>query len=220
MRSSYKSFIHIPVSCLLFGFFMLVRATGFAQEQPIGEGIAKAKVIAGTTVFLYSGELIDDLLHHAVKKDSITFVKGAHHTEIGTAPAWFVPEWQKTDYDMLYLRVVSIARNWLEVIVNRYTGQTAWVERQALSYLNWPEFLLEVFSVELIPSKKNPLRLKPADHASVAADPGGRASLKPLAVRGDWIKVSLAGPPGTVPVLGWIRWKKGDQMWINWSPLS
>lgn len=200
-------------------FFNLICNYCFAQ-QPLGEGIVKPRIEAGTKLYLYSGQLIDELLHHGAIKDSLTFVKGQYNVEIGTAPPWFAPEFLKLDYDIFQLRAITISRNWIEVIVNRQTGKTAWVDRNAVTYESWPEFFLEVFSVELISSIKNPLRIKPMENASIVAD-AGKNSLRPVAIRGEWMKVAIeTDSPEAKPRLGWIRWKKGNQVLITWSLLS
>lgn len=214
-----KKNTHIIFRLLLVSFFTGSLISSDAQQQPIGEDIVKPRIVAGTTLYLYTGQLIDDLLHHAAIKDSLTFTRGQYNVDIGTAPPWFVPEYIKLDYDILLLRATTISRNWIEVIVNRQTGRTAWVDRNAVDYVSWPEFLLQVFSVELITSVKNLLRVKPLESAGIVLDPG-RNSLKPFAVKGEWMKVSIDGPPGSIPKLGWIRWKKGNQMLITWSLLS
>lgn len=200
-----------------FSFFLSVSSY---SQLPIGEGMVKPRIEAGATLYLWSGELIDDLLHHAAVKDSVTLIAGQYHTEIGTAPPWFVPELVKLDYDLFFLRAVSISRNWIEVVVNTKTGRTAWVDRHTVEFVSWPAFLLTVFSVELVNPVANPMRLKPLDNASIVARPGQNA-LSPFAVKGEWIKVSLgADNPGARPVLGWIRWRKGAQLLITWSYLS
>ncbi len=211
------SFLVVRIVLLLPLFFLSHISS---SQQTLGEGMVKPRIEAGTTLYLWSGELIDDLLHHAAVKDSVTLKSGQYHTEIGTAPPWFMPELVKFDYDLFLLRAVSISRNWIEVVVNSQTGRTAWVDRHTVEFVSWPEFLLTVFSVELINPAVNPMRLKPLDNAAIVARPG-QNSLSVFAVKGDWIKVALPGDkPGTRPVLGWIRWKKGSQMLITYSPLS
>lgn len=200
--------------------FLLFTSVSYSQKIPIGEGIVKPPIKAGAVLYLYSGELIDDLLHHKTTKDSLTFVQGQYSIDIGTAPSWFAPELVKLDYDLFYLRAVTISRNWIEVIVNNKTGRTAWIDRHIVEFVPWPEFFLEVFSVELINPSSNPVRLQPLENASIVINPG-RSSLMPVAVKGDWMKVSLSqDAPGAIPKLGWIRWKKNDQLLISWSPLS
>jgi hypothetical protein len=192
----------------------------FSQQQPTGLGIVRPTIAAGTTLYLYSGQLIDDLLHHSTVKDSITFGEGQYNIEIKTAPPWFVPEHLKLDYDIFQLRAVTVSRNWIEVIVNTKTGKTAWVDKKAVEFLYWPDFFLKVFNVEVMNGAANPVRIKPLDNASVVLNPG-RSSLHPVAVQGEWMKVSTAQEsPGAIPKMGWIRWKKGNQLLINWSLLS
>ena len=142
-----------------------------------------------------------------------------YNIDIAAASSWFVPEAMKLDYDILQLRATTIARTWIEVIVNTQTGKKAWVKRDAVEYVGWPDFLLSVYSVELIAPANNPLRIKPLDHAAQVVNPG-RNSLTVHAISADWMKVSIEGSPGSIPKLGWIRWKKGDQMLITWSLLS
>lgn len=213
MNYSIPRFI-LCISCLLITFFSQ------AQNKPVGLGIAKPEMKPGAKLYLYTGQLIDDLLHHAATKDSIVILQGEHSFEIGTAPAWFSPEHLKMDYEILQLRVVSVSRNWLEVIVNTKTGRTAWVDKNVVEFLYWPDFFLTVFSVEVMNAAKNPARIKPLDNAAVVLNPG-RSSLHPIAIQGEWMKVSTVQEnPDAVPKLGWIRWKKGNQMLITWSLLS
>ncbi len=206
------------IFCLVFSFFVF-SVVSFGQ-LPAGIGMVKPRIVAGTSLYLYSGQLIDDLLQQSIIKDSLTFVQGQYNVEIGNAPPWFVPELIKLDYDLLYLRAVTIARNWIEVLVNTKTGRTAWLDRQVVDYTGWPEFFLNVYSVELLTAIKNPLRIKPLNNASIITDPG-RNNLKPVAVMGEWMKVAtMHEEPGAIPKLGWIRWKEGNQLLITWSSLS
>lgn len=200
-------------------FTSCIASVSVHAQLPMGEGIVKPEIKAGTTLYLYSGDLIDDLLHHAAVKDSITFITGQYSTEIGTAPPWFAPELVKLDYDLLHLRAISIGRNWIEVVANNKTGKTVWVDRHAVQFIPWSGFMLEVFSVELLPGIKNPMRAGPAERSAIVSEPREN-SLHPHIIKGDWMKVSLPGAPGTVPRLGWIRWKRNGRLLVSYSVLS
>lgn len=204
---------------LLVFCFSIIVISSSGQHQPIGEGIVKPRIVAGTTLYLYSGVLIDELLKQTLPPDSLVFKQGQNNIDIAAAPTWFVPEAMKLDYDILHLRATTIARTWIEVIVNKQTGKRAWVKKEAVEFVGWPDFLLSIFSVELITPANNPLRIKPLDNAAEVIN-AGKNSLTPHAVSGDWMKVSIGGSPGSIPKLGWIRWKKGDQALITWSLLS
>lgn len=205
---------------VLFILLAFISFQSFAQQQPTGLGIVSPQIKSGVPLYLYSGQLIDDLLHHATIKDSVTFSDKMYSVAIGTAPPWFDPEYLKLDYEILQLRAVTLSRNWIEVIVNKKTGQTAWVDRHAVTFQHWPDFLLGVFGVEVINASTNPVRIKPLDNASTVLNPG-RSTLRPIAVQGEWMKVAtIQESPAAIPKLGWIRWKKGNQLLISWSLLS
>ena len=123
----------------------------------------------------------------------------------------------KLDYDLLFLRAKTLTRNWIEVVVNRETGQTSWIDRHAVECIHWPTFLLNVVAVEVNDPEGNPVRVKPLDHASVLAD--ATLSLQPLAIQGSWLQVSTNGLADRIAPTGWIRWRDGDRLLITYSLL-
>lgn len=188
-------------------------------QQPLGAGMVKPRLAAGTTLHFYGVRDVTALPDQLMPQDSLTFGQGEHFVEIATAPPWFWPEVMKLDYNLLYLRAKTLSKSWLEVVVNRDTGRTAWVSRHAVDFIHWPDFLLDVFAVELIDPANNPMRIKPLLHASPVALPP-RAQLRPLAVQGDWLQVALLGEDGQSGQTGWIRWRKDERLLIRYSLLS
>ncbi len=189
-----------------------------AQVQ-MGEGMVKPHIQVGTVLYLHLGVLKGDELDKKISPDSIVFKQGKYNIEIASAPPWFVPEIIKLDYEILQLRATTIARNWIEVIVNKQTGKKAWVERSAVDFMPWPEFLLNVAAIEVIDAIKNPLRIKPLDQAALAGKIKD-LTLIPIAIQGDWIQVSISEPGDPIVASGWIRWRRANQLLINWSLLS
>ena len=123
----------------------------------------------------------------------------------------------KLDYDLLFLRAKTLTRNWIEVVVNRETGQASWIDRHAVEFIHWPTFLLDVVAVEVHDPEGNPVRVKPLDHASVLAD--ATLPLRPLAIQGSWLQVSTNGLADRIAPTGWIRWRDGDRLLITYSLL-
>lgn len=189
------------------------------QQQPLGIGMARPHLQAGGTLYFYGVRDVTVMPDQLVPQDSLTFKQGEHFVEIATAPPWFWPEVTKLDYNLLYLRAKTVSRNWLEVVVNRQSGQTAWVDRQAVECVLWPDFLLSVYAVELLDPTNNPMRIKPLLHASPVALPE-RAQLKPLAMQGDWLRVEILDDAGQARVTGWIRWRDAQGLLIRYSLLS
>ncbi len=211
------------ILAILFGLFMMQR--GIAQrfdpdyKLPLGIGIAAPHMIPGRPFYFYSAPDFDAVPLPSNAIDSITFVKGKYCIDIATAPPWLAPEYIKLDYDIFLFRVVTYSQNWIEVIVNTTTGQTSWVDGQAIAYREWGTFLTGIVAVEVIDIEKNPIRLKPLDHSSILAQVPG-AQLRPIAVQGDWLLVSSVGLADRIVPTGWIRWRRGGQLMITYSMLS
>jgi hypothetical protein len=106
----------------------------------------------------------------------------------------------------------------VEVVVNRETGQTRWVDRQAVEFFEWPDFLLKAVAVEALDPEANPIRSGPDESTPILSS--APADLRPVAVRGSWLQVSTAGLADRIVPTGWIRWRDGDRLLVSYSLLS
>ncbi|MBP6310872.1 MAG: hypothetical protein KA408_01280 [Flavobacteriales bacterium] len=195
-----------------------VSRSNVAQTGPVlGLGIGSPILERGVFHF-YNEPDMDQLPATFLALDSLTFAKGEHFTNITSAPPWFLPAHMKLDYDLLLLKVITLARNWVEVEVNMLDGTTRWVDRQELEIVLWPEFISTVGSVEILDPVSNPIRIKPLDHASVLAD-GAGALLNPLAVQGDWLMVGTSELADRIAPTGWIRWRDGERLLVRYNLL-
>ncbi len=200
--------------------FTGVLSSAALAQQPMGEGIVKPRIANGSILRFYTGSLRDPELKQTLPPDSIQIRQGQNNFEIAYAPPWFVPEIAKLDYEILQLRATTVSKHWIEVIVNSKTNKKAWVERDSVDYYPWQDFLLSVFSIELIDPAQNPLRLKPLDNAAPVTY-SKQATLLPQAISGDWMQVAALDQDADKPgAFGWIRWKKGNLFLITWSLLS
>ncbi len=187
-------------------------------ELPLGLGIAHVAPVPGGALHFYNppriGESVDDMS----PVESVRFVAGRPSVEIAEAPPWFVPEHLKMDYELLHLRVLTLTPDWVEVVGNSRTGETRWVRRPDVRFVAWPEHLLEVAAIELIDPENNPVRTRPLEESSILATTA--EPLPPLAVSGDWLKVSVHHLADRMPPEGWVRWRRGDRLLVVYSPLS
>ncbi len=62
------------------------------------------------------------------------------------------------------------------------------------------------------------MRARPLDTSPVLATTTD--ALPPLAVQGDWLKVSISHLADRMPSEGWIRWRRGDRLLVTYNPLS
>lgn len=225
-RNDSLNLILMRLRTRLFSTLLIAIALdGIAQRYDpdfklqVGLGIASPYLIPERPLYFYQNPDFDGAPFQFKPIDSVTFFKGEHYVEIKTAPPWFAPESVKLDYDILNMRVITYSQNWIEVVVNNHTGQTAWIDRHAAVYSEWSTFLAQVVAVEVIDVKTNPIRIKPIDHTSILAQVPG-AQLRPLAIKGEWLLVSTVGLADRIVPTGWVRWKKGDQLLILYSILS
>lgn len=208
-------------SGILLLFLLTVVPPGAVRstQLPLGLGMVQPHTTPEKVLYFYLAPPFGKLPDEVAPDDSLTFSKSGNHTYIATAPPWFVPEVMKLDYDVLYLRAVTLSQNWIEVIVNRETGLTRWVDRQAVVFIDWPAFLLGLYAVEILDTGTNPLRVKPLDHASLA-NPPLRAPLGPIAIQGDWMMVISRETPEAEQRTGWIRWRDASKLLVRLVPLS
>lgn len=180
-------------------------------------GVASVKFHEYPALYFYNPNLEKMPDEHS-PIDSVAFTRTEQGFEISYAPAWYFPQHMKLDYGVLLHKVITVGREWVELEVNRSTGQTAWVDAYSVELSYWPQFLLSVNSVEVLDPAENPVRLKALDHASeVSVD---YSLLTPIMVKGEWIKVALVGDDYQKVAEGWIRWAKDGKWQIRYSLFS
>ncbi len=199
-------------------FFTLLPALFFSAlfgqpkaDIPMGLGIAKVLFSPADQSLYFFADAESER-----KVDSIFYGQDVIHY----APPWFFPEFLKPDYNICHLRILTLTRNRAEVVVNRQTGQTAWVDREAMDCQYWPDFLLNVFSVYPEDKESNPLMIRPFDHSSGSPlFEKGRIG-EGLSVKGDWIQVQLRDSQYQPIGKAWFRWRKGDKLLAVYDLLS
>ena len=183
----------------------------------MGIGIVSISPEEGKVLRFYSKPLHYELAENAEAIDSLTFKDARHFVDLATAPPWFVPQYLKLDYGILQLVAVTVQKNWIEVIVNKTNGKKAWLYKEDVGFKYWPEFLLEVNSVELLNPTDFPPRIKSIDHASPIQNLNYDGIFYPVAVKDDWLQVH---PDKEVDHDIWIRWKRDGVLLVKYSMLS
>ena len=190
-----------------------------SNSNPMGLGFFKPNFHDNPVIHFYSNPNLEKSIneHHPI--GLIRFSK----TEIGdytitAAPPWLVPAHLKLDYGILYFRVLSLTQDFVEVVGNEHTQQSFFMDRYEGQIQYWPDFLLGVNSVELLNKTPPEVKIKPLEHASRQTLP--YSFLVPLRVKEEWIEVKLVDTNYVEKGIGWIRWKKENQLLISYSLLS
>ncbi len=198
-----------------------------AQTGPddMGIGMAMPLLVDERPVYFYGA--VDPNSHpsqHA-PADSVVFESGVHHIEINYAPAWLDTDIVSLNNDQLFFRVVSESQNWVEVIVNgsdplpRTFSRTMWMNREAVQLVPWPEFFLDVHSVEPINATTNPLRSGPGDETADLGSSEGQI-YRVVSVRSNWMLVESTDFRESGTPRGWIRWNDGVRLLVRFNLLS
>ena len=194
-------------------------ADEFGEVDKMGMGFFSPDFINSSTLFFYSNPHHSKSVQEHPPVDSINFIRNERGSfDISYAPPWLQPEHLKLDYDLLYFKVRSLSRDFIEVMVNNTTQKTLFVSRYAGDLALWPEFLLGVHSVEFDSPTDHPVKIKPLDHASevnIKFD-----FMHPLMIRDDWMFVELWNNDFKPVGNGWILWQKDGKLLIRYSLLS
>ncbi|MEP2771336.1 MAG: hypothetical protein ABJH05_04260 [Fulvivirga sp.] len=208
------------ITLLLFTFVPASMALSktLENQNSMGLGMAKPDFYNKSTLYFYSPNLDKSPDDHT-SVDSLVFKQTEIGYSISYAPPWFFPVHLKMDYEILYMKVISIRHDWMLVEVNRQTHLTYWIAKNAVTFIDWPSFLLKVNSVEPI-SSQNTLKQKPLPNASEFTS-SQIAFLRPVAVRDQWLQVDVLDNNYKVIAKGiWLRWRNVDQLLITYSLLS
>ncbi len=201
---------------LVHSSFGLTKSPNLVNKPDMGMGFFKPDFYDQKVLYFHGPPKEDS--RHDLPYDSITFKTTQYgQYEITYGPPFLVPAHLKMDYEIFYLTVVTLHRDWAELVVNRTNGQTAWVSLSQGEVTLWPDFLLNIFSVEFkdVGSK---VFYKPMSLSSTVNQPF--SFLRPLMIRSDWMKVNLMDEDFKEVGEGWIRWRDGAELLISYNLLS
>ena len=185
-------------------------------EIPLSEGPGMARP------FLEAGRILHFYETAAGGRpiDSLVFREGPHQLELGHAPGWWQPEVEKLDYQLCYLKVKAEENGHLAVEGNRQTGFTCWVAADEVEFLKWSDFLLTVHSVEPRFPEDQLILKAPAADAEPLFQAGEGYILQPKEVRGEWLRVEVVDEDYQPVGEGWLQWRAGTSLWVEYNLLS
>lgn len=187
-------------------------------KPSMGLGMVAPNIYENKDVLFYGNPNLEKAVSDHTPTDRLKFKRSETGITINYAPPWFVPVHMKMDYELLKLRLISVSHDFVEVVVNERTGQTAYMDRSKNKLQFWPEFLLSVSSVEPISRENNPVRVKPLNHAGLVTKQ--YSFLKPLRIKSEWIRVELLDDGFKSLGKGWIKWQDDGKLLIKYSLLS
>jgi hypothetical protein len=139
--------------------------------------------------------------------------------DLKSVRTWLVPESLWLDYNSFVFRCVSKRPGWLQVVVNNKTGKSYWIKSSPyLKFSTWEEFLKQMFSITR--SRKFPQTVHAQPSPSTReVNYRVKDCFEVVEMRGDWIKVKQAGHCEVRDAgfrTGWIRWRRGQSLLVEY----
>ncbi|MFZ1806759.1 MAG: hypothetical protein WAU36_06045 [Cyclobacteriaceae bacterium] len=186
----------------------------------LGLGMMRPDFYSKKVLYFYNSPNLEKSVSDHTPSDSLVFGQSDHHQyDILNAPPWFFPAHIKMDYEVLYMKVILQGKDWMQVEVNRQTGQSAWVDASEVKLSYWPQFLLNVHSIENPDMQNNPLKVRPLEQAGLW-EGAAYEWMIPVLVNENWLKVSLRDKDMRVVGEAWLHWRSDKNLLIKYSLLS
>lgn len=126
-------------------------------------------------------------------------------------PLLFNPD----DYSFA-LTALSMRDNMCEVLVNEDTRLKKYIlvdEKDGIIYKPFPEFLVNVFAVSF-DAESNPMRSS-IDGPKLQFSKSDNFLLRPLEIKGPWMKIKYEEISTDKEMEGWIKWREGNRIIIQ-----
>lgn len=136
---------------------------------------------------------------------------------------WLSPECLWLDYSQFILRCKTQTKDWYEVIVNNKDRQTLWLKKSALTeFSTWESYLNGMFGVSRLADSRQPIRTLPNDQ-SEEINYTGKDCFQVKSMKGEWIEIFTSdycedsyNDSNPKIISGWIKWKQGNILLIEY----
>lgn len=190
-----------------------------SSEETMGLGFFKPDFFNAKVLYFYNYPVTEKPVSENVPVDSLGFgVNKTGGIDISYAPTWLKPEHLKLDYEIFYFKILSLTKDFAEVIVNDVTENTMLLARNSGNVILWPDFLLQVHSVEFLKDKNQIVRVKPLSYAGEINKTF--EIMKPVLIKEEWMQIEMFDENYESIGMGWIQWRNGSKLLITYSLLS
>jgi hypothetical protein len=193
-------------------------------QVTLGTGIVKIEFNDKTVLDFYS-KPTDKVHSKRIEFFDDKEINSWNIKNLKTEQTWLKPEVLWLDYSQFSFRCKSTNDEWLELIVNNNSGQTYWIKKNKTTiFLTWEEYLKQMFAVNRLADHKQKIRKQPSDTADEIKYEG-RDCFQVISLKGDWIEIFTTdycdqGQNKKEIKSGWIKWRRGNELLINYYTTS
>lgn len=203
----------------LFNFKLSKTKQETQDNEHLGLGLFQPNTSKNNNLYFYSNPIKSSNENEVVIQDSVVInVSEYNQPEIASAPPYLVPAHLKLDYNIFYFKVISETKEYYEIIINKITNQTTFVSKDDGDIVYWPQFFLNVNSVDFNDLSTKKVYVKPLNYAGEINTKF--TFMKPRLIKDSWMFVELLDENLSLINSGWIKWQKDGNLLINYSLLS
>jgi hypothetical protein len=200
--------------------FSFLNLASYSQAE-IGIGIISINFNEETVVDFYETQELQEKVQtleffNDEKTNSVSVKNIELHKK------WLLPETFWLDYYQFNFRVKSKNENCYEVYVS--DNRTMWIEKKEFTeFVTWEEYLKSMFII----SRTNPNEQKILEKPELKANEiqySGEDCFNVRQMKGNWIEIFTPNhcidEIGNPIRAGWIKWKEGNKLLINYHSTS
>jgi hypothetical protein len=210
----------------LLTYILLFLTTNLLAQTDLGFGLVSINFDDKTTLHFYSTPN-DKEPKRIIQFFNDQTINSWNIRDVDKQKEWLKPEILWLDYSQFVFRCIIVQENWLKVIVNNENGQTLWLKKDDLkTFRNWEDYLKEMFGVARLPDQRQKVRTLPNDN-SEEINYEGQDCFQVKSMKGDWIEIFSADycdesytDSKTKIKSGWIKWRQGNRLLIEYFTTS
>ena len=195
---------------------ILIALPAFGQ---LGEGIVRFAFDENTRIDFYT-DTSDSSPERLIQFFFDESTRSYNIRDIEIKKEWLNPQAIWLDYDFFFFRCIQQTDNFYKVVTNNQTGLAYWVKKaDFITYQNWEQFLLGVLTISR--NTDQDIKLEP-DSDSPKIDFIAEDCFHVVKMKGDWIEITTNGickdedlTTGKL-TSGWIRWREGEKLLIDY----
>lgn len=134
---------------------------------------------------------------------------------------WLKPEILWLDYNYFVFRCEEKENDSFKIIVDNESGKSLWIRKsKSTLFRNWEKFLQDMFSVQRKSKTDKIYKLPNKNSGTIRYS--GEDCFQVRSMKGDWIEIFTSECDDVKSQLksGWIKWKDGNNLLIEYFPTS
>lgn len=197
----------------------IILAFGLLTNTPdeLGLGIIQVDIeqTKEIKVFKNKGDRVPEKVIRLIKEKGDIIIEEKDYIQ------WLHPETIWLDYSQFLFRYTQIQDNWVEVIINKETGDKKWIlTSSTFEIISWDKFLIEN-TTAIEPLTPTDIKLEPSSDSKTIRQSTDKDCFEAIEIMGDWIKIktneTLECSEHPTPIkTGWIKWRQNNRLTIKY----